>query len=340
MPKECIFKSDQWCLLTRKHAVELVFLSYYLRYNESELKKVIEDAQEGAVLKRLRQEFGGRRHPALFAMDDGGVRVTDEMYIPSMLAILGHIPLLHDLPTTSTVEVFRRRFTFADWSQNTCSPKSFTNLEQSDLLLPAQEGCVFMRKVTLPLGCSESNVPGCSLLESNEEQYVKSILQPLFGVAFHFDQESTHCSNHHNVNNFNSHRSTSHTDKNQDNSFDDGGSGVSNSCSSSSCDHIPVETCDVSVDAIDVAWIKKWKALNSTLYITNTINRKQPRNEDYSTGDHKRQRLSSESPIREENNIRNEPHHHHYHHHRNSNYRHNYNNDRDRDRNDRFHHRR
>jgi hypothetical protein len=74
------------------------------------------------------------------------VRVSDEMYIPSMLAVL------HLLPETDQItgiEVQKRRVTYCDWSDksNVLHPLSFNQLLPSVLSIARQRGCLFIRKV-------------------------------------------------------------------------------------------------------------------------------------------------------------------------------------------------
>jgi hypothetical protein len=153
IPSQYIWKSDQWVILTRQHAFAITTLPQtYL--NEYTLLDTI------------------------FT----NVRASDEIYIPTVLSILGiiHRPMgvkevedyNYDTTTTTTTtsgqkrkritkedesrigdEIRRRRSTYCDWSMGAKNPKSFSTIQEwKDVVcLARNEGCLFARKfVTIP----------------------------------------------------------------------------------------------------------------------------------------------------------------------------------------------
>jgi hypothetical protein len=154
IPKECIFKSDQWVLLLRIHAEKILTLIDSLPFD---------------AFKPFQN-----------------VRASDEMFIPTCLGLLNFVskqsqqnsspPSLStskksDLHLVfNTTEFSSRRVTYCQWSSlNAKSPTTFPHLfsalltdEQSDLTLNSrntnvtvyqeatQEGCIFLRKIMNP----------------------------------------------------------------------------------------------------------------------------------------------------------------------------------------------
>lgn len=138
-PPQYIFKADQWCLLSRFHAEQILALR---------------DAFD-AEHQKLTNHCRGFTH-----MFTPG-KATDELIIPCSLAILGHIKGKNtDKPSVSSSSnsegrVLVRRSTYCDWSAREKRPRSFT--PTSECLVPADhlkaarsEGCFFLRKIALP----------------------------------------------------------------------------------------------------------------------------------------------------------------------------------------------
>jgi hypothetical protein len=150
IPSQYIWKSDQWVILIRKHALAVTTLPQtYL--NDTPLLNTI----------------------------FSNVRASDEIYIPTVLSILGiiHRPMgvkevgdyNYDTTTSNSgqkrrritkedesrigYEIRRRRSTYCDWSMGAKNPVSFSTIQEwKDVVcLARNEGCLFARKfVTTP----------------------------------------------------------------------------------------------------------------------------------------------------------------------------------------------
>jgi hypothetical protein len=150
IPSQCIWKSDQWVILTRKHAVAITTLPHTYLNNNTLLDTIFTN-----------------------------VRASDEIYIPTVLSILGiiHRPMGvkevedYNYDTTTNIsgqkrrritkedesligyEIRRRRSTYCDWSMGAKNPVSFSTIQEwKDVVcLARNEGCLFARKfVTTP----------------------------------------------------------------------------------------------------------------------------------------------------------------------------------------------
>ena len=147
IPSQYIWKSDQWVILTRKHALAITTLPRAYLNDISLLDTVFTN-----------------------------VRASDEIYIPTVLSIVGiiHRPMGvrevedYNYETTTTTsgqkckrrritkeeesrigyEIRRRRSTYCDWSMGAKNPVSFSTIEEwNDVVCKArEEGCLFARK--------------------------------------------------------------------------------------------------------------------------------------------------------------------------------------------------
>lgn len=72
------------------------------------------------------------------------VSVTDEMYIPSVLSLLGLINTRR-----SACEIVKRRVTFCDWSMSARNPETFDHIPTDLFQQAREEGCFFFRKIRL-----------------------------------------------------------------------------------------------------------------------------------------------------------------------------------------------
>jgi hypothetical protein len=113
VPKTCVHKADQWMVLTRAHAMAVMELDRHL--------------PRGACLWHCFDE----------------TNASDELYFPTALALLGIMPLTH--------QIARRRVTYCDWSVSARNPASFVKGAEDLKRVAAiarNEGCLFARKFT------------------------------------------------------------------------------------------------------------------------------------------------------------------------------------------------
>lgn len=137
VPKHCVYKADQWMVLSRGHAMAVMDLDRHL--------------PRGASLWQCFVE----------------TNASDELYFPTALALLGIVP--------SSIQVLRKRVTYADWSVSARNPASFTNGLQGlkQVAVSArQEGCLFARKFS-PFddkpGAKQDDPTGCITVDEWKE---------------------------------------------------------------------------------------------------------------------------------------------------------------------------
>jgi hypothetical protein len=113
VPKQCVYKADQWMLLTREHATAVMELDQHL--------------PRGASLWQCFDE----------------TNASDELYFPTALNLLGIMPF--------SQQIARRRVTYCDWSVSARNPASFVKGVEDLKRVAAiarNEGCLFARKFT------------------------------------------------------------------------------------------------------------------------------------------------------------------------------------------------
>lgn len=137
VPKQCVYKADQWMVLSRGHAVAVMELDRHL--------------PRGASLWQCFVE----------------TKASDELYFPTALALLGIVP--------SSPQVLRKRVTYADWSVSARNPASFTKGLQDLKQVAASarlEGCLFARKFS-PFddkpGARQDDPTGCITVDEWKE---------------------------------------------------------------------------------------------------------------------------------------------------------------------------
>eukprot|EP01038_Epipyxis_sp_PR26KG_P013398 gene13398-17966_t len=127
-PSGRIFKSDQWVLLSKFHATEMIQLAKLLDNNN----KTNNNNNNNNKFKRVFIPFKN-------------VRASDEMFIPCCLSLLGHIKL------SEQNLVIKQSVTFSDWSKNGKNPETFIDLPHYDFLNSLiNNNHLFFRKLKLP----------------------------------------------------------------------------------------------------------------------------------------------------------------------------------------------
>jgi hypothetical protein len=116
VPKTCVYKADQWMVLTREHGAAVLKLDRHL--------------PRGACLWQCFDE----------------TNASDELYFPTALALLG---LLRAAPSPASQQIERRRVTYCDWSVSARNPATFFK-GMEDLkriaIIARNEKCLFARK--------------------------------------------------------------------------------------------------------------------------------------------------------------------------------------------------
>ena len=118
LPEQCIYKADQWVLLSRAHAQAVI-----------DLDQKCEETTNKPLIDVFRK-----------------VRASDEMFFPCCLAVLGAI---------SKGEVCKKRLAYCDWSVSVKNPKTYTTLEPQALAEASSQRSVFIRKVKIDVGSGE-----------------------------------------------------------------------------------------------------------------------------------------------------------------------------------------
>jgi hypothetical protein len=134
IPKEFIWKADQWVMISRFHALEVVELIDRLK---TETRK---ETIESPVFDLFQ-----------------GTNASDELFFPTVMTILGY-QFTEDSAASITSAsgeeeevIVKKRLTYVDWSDNGRSPKTF--LPFNSITLAAmkkareEEKTLFMRKI-------------------------------------------------------------------------------------------------------------------------------------------------------------------------------------------------
>ena len=183
VPKVCIWKADQWIILTWHHAWPILSL--------------IDEAVQrttAAMERRGNNNHHHQRHHPRGEIGGGGgggnasattwssssslalwhcfrdVRASDEMYFPTVMALLGILsPPAAATSTTPSPqscgdEVASRRVTYCDWSAKAKNPEAFSVARLDDFRefrkvveLAREEGCLFARNFS---GCANGGARG------------------------------------------------------------------------------------------------------------------------------------------------------------------------------------
>ena len=177
IPQDKIWKADQWITLTRRHTWPILSL----------VNDAVQSIQKES--QSFRGDSGRNRNASRNKIQIAPwqcfrkVKASDEMYFPTMMALLG---IIHEdnaetnmakedgnsneklnstsMDSTATNEVAYRRVTYCDWSMNARNPETFTITNQDEfsdvkrvVRLAREEGCLFARKFVLKGSVSDDN---------------------------------------------------------------------------------------------------------------------------------------------------------------------------------------
>jgi hypothetical protein len=133
IPPQCVWKADQWMVLTRSHAWSTCTV----------VKEITESVQSHVQLWHAFRK----------------VRASDEMYIPTVMSLLGLIQPCWDTSELNPdlgKAIWNRRVTYCDWSLNLKNPETFPIERRSEfqdvrrvLTIARKEGCLFARKFSM-----------------------------------------------------------------------------------------------------------------------------------------------------------------------------------------------
>lgn len=147
IPSDCLFKSDQWILLNRRHAQEVLSLPSLIETSGA--------AREGQAAEKEKDgggEGGGKYRNKMLQLFKK-TRASDEMYFPCSLGVLN---ALSASPDAEGGSVRRRQVTYCDWSQGGKNPHEYRAApalfsgEGVAVGSAKAQGCLFMRKVMFP----------------------------------------------------------------------------------------------------------------------------------------------------------------------------------------------
>lgn len=174
VPKNCIYKADQWIVLTRKHAWPLISL----------IDDAVKSVQQAYSRNQSRE---GGHHNSSYQSHSNNIKVSlwqcfehvkasDEIYFPTAMALLGILNTatdddggengdgasrdkepraLKEANVSFEGEIAFKRVTYCDWSEKGKNPKSFIINKQKDskyvelknrILTAREEGCLIGRK--------------------------------------------------------------------------------------------------------------------------------------------------------------------------------------------------
>jgi hypothetical protein len=106
VPNSCIYKSDQWVMLNRTNAIQLI-------------------------------DFKKQTNISIWSLMENIVSASDEMWIPTILCIMNN-------GLENVVE--KRKITYVDWGEETRSPITFEEITPTLIQRARDNGCLFMRK--------------------------------------------------------------------------------------------------------------------------------------------------------------------------------------------------
>ena len=106
VPDICVYKSDQWVMLNRINAIQLM-------------------------------DFEKQTNISIWNLMSNIVKASDEMWIPTILCIINN-------GLENVVE--KRKITYVDWGQETRSPITFEEITPELVQRARENGCLFMRK--------------------------------------------------------------------------------------------------------------------------------------------------------------------------------------------------
>ena len=156
VPDGCALKADQWILLNRRHALVLLRLpSLIAKHLPNDDTQQHHQQQQHARLVPGMDPEHWAAEKRLFSLFSG-VRASDEMFIPTCLAVLKEIDGAAVTQATGDLEphsVALRSLTYCDWDDNPTNPTTFHALTTGDAvtrvaLQKARESrSVFFRKL-------------------------------------------------------------------------------------------------------------------------------------------------------------------------------------------------
>jgi hypothetical protein len=196
IPQEKIWKADQWITLTRHHAWPILSLA------DDAVQSIQKEAES------IRGDSGNNRNASRNRLQIAPwqcfrkVKASDEMYFPTMMALLGIInkgqseTTLDDkdgnnietreatsVGSTDSNEVADRRVTYCDWSMNARNPETFIISTEDNfnelkrvVQLAREEGCLFARKIVLKGSVEESKLQGQSHGTNDNERSSASLI--------------------------------------------------------------------------------------------------------------------------------------------------------------------
>ena len=193
LPSKCLFKSDQWLLLSRKHALAICDLPSRVTNMQIENLKSVESKKEIINQNQNQDNFGGTSILSGHKNDRSSllslfkkVRASDEMYFPCCLGILGLLDraekenednVKNKIKQNQQV-VCKRPFTWADWSEGGKNPRSYSasSLSHGNIKEARDKGCMFMRKIKLELNNTTLQNSSSKVTAASTKDDMKSII--------------------------------------------------------------------------------------------------------------------------------------------------------------------
>mmetsp|Transcript_33306 Transcript_33306/g.48225 ORF Transcript_33306/g.48225 Transcript_33306/m.48225 type:complete len:312 (+) Transcript_33306:457-1392(+) len=207
---DAVFKADQWVLLSRPHALHLIgfmdaidrsFHTHTLNNAHSNAQNNTYKTADGSAVNNanINAVSNAYTHPTRVLHNPHpsssssrssdhrffelfqGVHASDEMFFPTGLAILGHLPSADVTPDPPTSQkgkghqwrVIQRRVTYCDWSESPKNPKQFDDWRQavecSHVARALTEGCWVLRKIKMASRGPTRLMEWTKVVYSNEE---------------------------------------------------------------------------------------------------------------------------------------------------------------------------
>jgi hypothetical protein len=168
VPKEHVWKADQWCLLSRSAVNKIVDLLVFLDLkNNSSIASSSSSSSSSLVVPSSFSVLKLKDNP-IFTLFHG-MTASDEMFFPTVLSMLGYqfvapsdlpsfpssssssttssSPISSSASSSASLSVIKRRITYADWTNKGKSPQTFEPLNKKDFLKAKEEKTLFFRKI-------------------------------------------------------------------------------------------------------------------------------------------------------------------------------------------------
>jgi hypothetical protein len=168
VPKEYVWKADQWCLLSRSAVNKIIDLLVFLdsKNNSSIASFSSSSSSSSSLVVPSSFSVHKLKDNPIFTLFQG-MTASDEMFFPTVLSLLGYqfvapadlpsfpsssssfssSPTSSSASSSTSLSVIKRRITYTDWTNKGKSPQTFEPFNKKDFLKAKEEKTLFFRKI-------------------------------------------------------------------------------------------------------------------------------------------------------------------------------------------------